>query len=139
MDINELYASKDGEHCWQSDCALDNIESMESFLEEFGLHENVVLNDGTEVLLYQEGKREVVVLESYGKGDTFSHAVSYRLEYLGDHLMDDDVKARVDEINGGPLTEECYDCRGSGMGRYDGTNCNSCHGSGVHVVFGSKK
>lgn len=137
MDVFQMYQDKEGEYTWKSPIEKDNNGAMEDFLTHYDLHKFVIENDGTLVFLYIEGKRQLIVLESYGHGDTYSHAVSYRLECLSGYEDDKDIVSKINEVNGGPLKEECQACRGSGEGRYDGC-CSECRGAGVVVIFGEK-
>ena len=136
MDIEKMYQDKEGEFTWESDSELDNNEAMQEFLWMFKLTGYIVEDEGTLVYLFKENERQLIVLESYGRGDTFSHAVSYNLSCLSTFENDKEAISKICEINGGPITEVCNDCAGSAMGRYDGTRCSSCKGRGVHVIFG---
>ena len=53
---------------------LDNVESMAYFLDMLGVDSEDVLEDnGTLVYLKDVGYAEVIAIESYGLGDTYSH------------------------------------------------------------------
>ena len=53
---------------------LDNVESMTYFLDMLGVDSEDVLEDnGTLVYLKDVGYAEVIAIESYGLGDTYSH------------------------------------------------------------------
>ena len=53
---------------------MDNVESMRYFLEMIGVGSDDVLEDhGTLVYVKDTGSDEVIAIESYGLGDTYSH------------------------------------------------------------------
>ena len=59
---------------------MDNNESMEYFLEQIeATEENMVLEDGTMVILKHKDFEETYIIESGGLGDFFSHGFDVSL------------------------------------------------------------
>ena len=53
---------------------MDNNESMAFFLEQIGVQkENIILDNGTQVILKCNGYKEIYCIDSGGLGDFFSH------------------------------------------------------------------
>lgn len=52
---------------------MDNIESMQLFIECVGLENHIALNDGTQVTFYHPDFNYHIVIDSGGLGDFYSH------------------------------------------------------------------
>ena len=57
--------------------SMDNVDSMDYFLNEIALvpDEMIVIYDGTQVILKHNDYDFLVQLDSYGRGDFYSHAI----------------------------------------------------------------
>lgn len=137
FDIQELLNQDNGEFCWNSDCELDNNEAMALFIDVNSLENYIVLNDGTLVYLFNPNNQMVITLESGGKGDMFSHGISWAHTHVTESMdmLDDDMIKTIVEMNGGPITEPCDRCNQSGSGRYEGGRCDYCKGRGEITIL----
>ena len=75
-NIEEIY--RKGESVWyfKSDYELDNIESMSLFLEKSGiLPEQILENDGTQCFIHKTGEELILILNSSGGGDFYTHNI----------------------------------------------------------------
>ena len=77
-EIFELCAqnSSGSEYGFTSEKDLNNIEAMQVWIEENGLEDFVVEDDGTLLFLEHPDYGFQVAVESYGLGDFFTHGIS---------------------------------------------------------------
>jgi hypothetical protein len=57
---------------------LDNIESLHQYLDDHDLSDYVQDDDGTRAVLEYDG--HIIVLDSYGLGDFYSHRIEATLD-----------------------------------------------------------
>lgn len=59
---------------YSSDMEMDNVQSMQYFLDAIGVcSDDIVSDGGTQVVLKCEGYEQDMVVDSRGLGDFFSH------------------------------------------------------------------
>lgn len=91
ISLEQLYLDREGTVDFDTTDDLDNIQSMQLFLEHNNLHKNIINDDGTQVFLYNGKSNEVVVLNSRGRGDFYSHAIDYHVEIISEQFSPEEL------------------------------------------------
>ena len=81
--VKELF--ENGEHCYRiidyTIRDMDNIESMQYFLELIGATEdNIEIDDGTQIIMTHPDFNHRLVIDSSGDGDFYSHLYEVSFE-----------------------------------------------------------
>lgn len=96
--LTQMYLDREGSHEFDTPQELDNIESMDLFLEKNELHGNVVIHDGTMVFLYGGTSEMMLILESGGRGDMYSHVISYYLQHVSELGLNEEEIEKINKI-----------------------------------------
>lgn len=72
-NIAQIYTDRDN-YYFKHELGMNNIEAMEHFLENSNIFQkDILINDGTQVILHDGHSKDVVILNCSGQGDEFSH------------------------------------------------------------------